>query len=442
MVKGTFSRLKKLVQEDLWRVSSHTLPAYKAVPLKLARMLVISIRDILADRCFLRASALTFYTLLAIVPLLAVAFGIAKGFGFEGMLETEIMERFRGHEEVISRVIETSRTLLEEARGGLISGIGLLVLFWSAFKVLKHIEMALNDLWGLEEARGLARKVADYLVILFLCPLLLVVSSSLTVAAGKYISSAGDVLPFWWALSPAATLLLNILPYCTVWVVFIFVYVTLPNTHVRFLSGLTGGILAGTLYQIGQSFHIQFQIGVSRANVIYGSFAALPLFLIWLQISWLIFLFGAEVSFAHQNVETLDLQEESENASYCYKLLFCLRICSLLARRFVDGQPALSAEEVADRLEMPPRTTGQLLHEMVKVGLLSETLRKDETLAYQPGTAVSNLTVQRVTETLMRAGSRDLPVKRSPEIAKLYESLQSFSRAIKEAPGNVPLTEV
>ena len=442
MIKGLFSRLKKLVHEDLWEVSSRTLPVYKGVPLKLARMMVISIRDVLADRCYLRASALTFYTLLAIVPLLAVAFGIAKGFGFESMLESEIMRRFGGHEEVMTRVIEFSRDLLEEARGGVISSVGLLVLFWSAFKVLKHVETALNDLWGVENARGLARRMADYLVIMFVCPLLLVVSSSLTVAAGKYISSAGDLLPFWWALSPAASLVLELLPFCTVWVVFIFVYMALPNTRVRLLPGLTGGILAGTLYQVVQSLHIQFQIGVSRANVIYGSFAALPLFLIWLQISWLIFLFGAEFSFAHQNVDTLDLQEESENASYCYRLLFCLRICALLAKRFVDGEPALSAEEIADRLEMPPRMIGQLLHDMVDAGLLSETIRRDSTLAYQPGMAVSNLTVRKVTEILMRTGGRDMPVKRSPEIVKLHESLQSFSEAIQNSPGNMPLTEV
>lgn len=439
-----WKRLKDLVLRDLWRAPIRELPLYKSFFLRMARITVVSLRGVWTDRLSLRASALTFYSLLAMVPLLAVAFGVAKGFGLQDMLEQAITQQLGGHPDAMKRVVEMSRTLLEEVRGGVVGGAGLMLLLWSAFKVLSHSEVALNDIWGVRKGRSFVRKLTDYIGILLFCPILLFLSVSMTIAAGRYMVRLAQVAPLSWLLSPAAGLLMNVLPYCAAWVVFTFVYLTLTHTRVRFLSGLTGGILAGSLYQITQAVYIGFQIGVSRMNAIYGSFAALPLLMVWLNISWFIFLFGAEVCFAHQNIEALHMEQERGKTSFSYRLLLGLCICRLVAKRFADGEPARSAETIASELGMPAHLTNEVLSDLVDAGLVSRSAPggEEEANAYQPATALNNLTVARVTEGLMQCGGKDQPTRSSPEFDRAYRSLEGFRKAIEEAPENTRLVEL
>ena len=444
MLGAVWRKLKDFVLQDLWRASIRDLPFYKAFVLRLGRVTVVSLRGVWTDRLALRASALTFYSLMAMVPLLAVAFGVAKGFGLQDMLEQALVEKLGAYPEAMGRVVEMSRTLLEATRGGIIGGIGMLLLLWSAFRVLAHSEAALNDIWGVSKGRSVVRKLTDYIAILLFCPVLLFISVSITVAAGRYMMRLAQYSPLTWVLGPIAQVILSILPYCAAWVVFTFVYSTLTHTKVNLLSALAGGVLAGSLYQITQTVYIEFQIGVSRANAIYGSFAALPLLMVWLHISWFIFLFGAEVCFAHQNIDAFHMEQERDKISFSYRILLGLCICRLLAKRFKDGEPALAGETIASDLNMPAHLTNEVLENLVEAGLLSRSWAGDneETATYQPATALDNFTVARVTERLLRCGGMDKPTRDSPEFERVYSSLQGFRKAIEEAPANKRLVDL
>ena len=302
-----FSRILHFIRVDIWRIRLRNLPPKKSFLIKQLRIVLLALRGFGDDKCLLRASALTFYSLLSIVPVLAMAFGIAKGFGLETELVarlSELPERFPGQEKVLNDVIESAKNLLENTKEGVIAGIGVAVLFWTIIKVLGNIEKSFNDIWGVKKARSIGRKLSDYLSMMLVCPILFVMSSSVTVFIAGQIRLVTEKIALLGAISPFIFAILRLFPYCVIWIMFSFLYIFMPNTKVNFRSGILAGIVAGTTYQVVQWVYITFQIGVTKYNAIYGSFAALPLFLVWLQLSWLIVLFGEEISFAYQNVDT------------------------------------------------------------------------------------------------------------------------------------------
>ena len=302
----------QFITTDIWRIRLKDIPRARSFFLKLLRIIILAVRGFDEDRCQLRASALTFYSLLSIVPVVAIIFGIAKGFGFQEGLEKELLDKFSEHQAVLVQVMEFAKSLLETTKGGLIAGIGLAVLFWTVIKVLGSIENSFNNVWGVKKSRPWSRKFTDYMSVLLIAPILFILSSSLMVFITSQVTFITEKFALLGYFSSLIFFLLKLLPYCIVWILFTFIYIFMPNTKVRFTSGLVGGIVAGTIYQLVQWGYIAFQVGVAKYNAIYGSFAALPLFLVWLQLSWLVVLFGAEICFSHQNVDTLSLIHISE----------------------------------------------------------------------------------------------------------------------------------
>ncbi|HJX34701.1 MAG TPA: YihY/virulence factor BrkB family protein, partial [Desulfatiglandales bacterium] len=257
---------------ELWRIRPENLSPKRWFFIRWIRTIVLAFRGFDENRCGLRASALTFYTLLSIVPAVALGFGIAKGFDMQKVLEDELLERMRGQEEIISNVIRFSNRLLDQTKGGLIAGIGIIVLVWIIIKLLGNIEKSLNDIWGVPHSRSFGRTLSDYLSVLFIAPILIIVSSGVTVfitTQGAYIARELELL------GPVSTLIsicLKALPYCVIWLLFTFLYIFMPNTKVNLKSGILGGIVAGTIYEIVQWFYITFQVGVSKHGAIYGGF--------------------------------------------------------------------------------------------------------------------------------------------------------------------------
>jgi len=303
-IRAIKSKFIAFFKTDIWRIRLRDLPRRKAFAIKQLRILFLTLHGFSYDKCPLRASALTFYSLLSIVPVAALAFGIAKGFGFAKRLETLLYEKLPGQEDVLTQVIAFANSLLENTKGGVIAGIGIAVLFWSLIKVLSHIESSFNAIWEIKKHRSIGRKISDYLSIALICPILVIMSSSVTVFITTQIKHITEKVALLGMFSPIIFFFLKLLPYGLIWILFTTIYIFMPNTRVNFSSGIIAGVFAGTLYQIVQWAYINFQVLVAKYNAIYGSFAALPLFLIWLQISWLIVLFGAEISFSYQNVHT------------------------------------------------------------------------------------------------------------------------------------------
>ena len=433
----------RFVRTDIWRIRLEELPFGKSFLLRQLRVIILTLRGYNDDRCLLRASSLTFFTLLSIVPIVAVFFGIAKGFGFERRLERELFQRFPGQEDVLNQIINFANSLLQQTQGGLIAGVGLLVLFWAVLKVLGHIERAFNDIWQIKESRSWIRKFSDYLAIMLIAPIFILMSGSITVFIKAQVSQITQKVSYLDVLNPFIYFLFESMPYILIWILFTILYIIMPNTKVSLKAGLLGGVVAGTLYQIAQWAYITFQISAAQINAIYGSLAALPLFLIWLQISWWIVLFGAELSFASQNVDTYEFEPDSHKVSPGFRKLLTLQVVHLLINKFQNGDKPLTDSQISDKLQMPIRLVHRILSELVESSLVSEIKTKtDKEFAYQPARDINQLTIQSVLQALDHQGIEDIPVAQTEEYQALSQALQEFSQAMAESPANKLLKEI
>ncbi|MBW2171966.1 MAG: YihY/virulence factor BrkB family protein [Deltaproteobacteria bacterium] len=437
------SSVTQFLTTDIWRIRLSDLSRSKSSLIRLLRICILSVRGLVEDKLQLRASALTFYTVLSVVPVCAMLFGIAKGFGFEKVLQKQLMERLEGQGEVATKIIDYSNALLENTQGGMIAGIGIVILFWAIIKILGNIEKSFNDIWGVKKGRSFLRKITDYLSIMLIGPVLFIMSSGLTVLMVGQAETFIQRIALLGPVAPVIFFMLKLVRYGTILFLFSFVYIFMPNTKVRFKSGILAGFIAGVVYQMFQWGYIVFQVGVAKYNAIYGSFAALPLFLIWLQLSWVIVLFGAEVSFAHQNVDTFEFEPDALNVSYAFKRLLGLRIVHLLVKHFSDGDHSWDETKISHTLDIPIRLVRQILYELVESGLVSP-IKVDEngSVAFQPGRNPDTLTIKYVIDVMEWHGSNNIPVAQSEELKRLAQSLKSFDDLIETSPDNVLLKDV
>jgi membrane protein len=421
----------RFLKEDLWSLRPKDLSSTKFMFIRPLKIIILAFKGFNENRCGLRAMALTFYSMMSVVPVVALAFGISKGFGMQEVLEKEIIENFKGQEDVLKFIIEFAGNTLEQAKGGIIAGIGILFLIYTVFNLFQNIEQSFNDIWGVPHSRSFSRKLSDYLSVLFIAPILFILGSSTTVFIKTQVTLITQKITMLGPISPLIFLSLKIVPFFVIWLLLIFVYIYMPNTRVRFKSGLLGGIAAGTIYVLWQEIYITMQIGVVRYGAIYGSFAVIPLFMIWLQISWLIVLFGAEIAFAHQNVDTYEMEVTSENVSTSLKKVLALRIASMCVRNFVNGEEPLSGKQISEALDIPVRLTNRLLNDLVMSHVLSETKGDDEKLTYyQPARDVGSLTIHFVVTALERLGDDNLLIADSHELKRIknyYAELEGFT---------------
>ncbi len=437
------SRMINFIKTDIWRIRKKDLSRMKYFFIKQLRILLLATRRFGQDQCPLRASALTFYSILSIVPVVAMAFGIAKGFGFQKLLEKQLLEKFSGQEEVMIRIVDFSHSLLENTKGGMIVGIGIVFLLWTVIKLLGNIERSFNDIWELKNPRTYGRKFSDYLSIMLISPILIIMSSSATVFITTKITLITEKVALIGMFSSVIFVMLKLIPYCLIWILFTFVYILMPNTKVNFSSGFVAGVTAGTIFQVAQLAYIVFQVGVARYNAIYGSFAALPLFLIWMQLSWLIVLFGAEISFAYQYVDTYEFEPDCRNISQIFKKLISLQIAHLVIRAFFRGEKPLTVSKITQALEIPIRLVQQILDELVEGGIFSyaET-KEDNERFYQPARDINGITIKSIVEALERIGVDNIPVAQTTELKVLSETLQTFSDIIEKSPSNRLLKDI
>lgn len=436
-------RLVNFIANDIWRIRRSQLSSGKSFLIKQMRVLILSVKGFHEDKCQLRASALTFYTLISIVPVAAMAFGIAKGFGLEKVLETQLRSKLTGQEEIVASIIKFSHSLLEKTQGGLVAGVGLIILVWAVFKLLGQIESSLNDVWKIKEKRSISRMFGDYLALMIICPVLLILSSSTTVFITTQVNVILEKFTILGSFSAFIFFLLKLLPYVLMWLLFTFLYIFMPNTKVRFASGLVAGIIAGTIFQILQWSYITFQIGVVHYNTIYGSFAALPLFLVWLQLSWTIVLYGAEISVAYQNADIYEFEPDFLQASHRLRKTLSLLVTSRLIKNFVRGEKPLTALEISDQLEIPIRFVNEILFDLVKSQILSVAeIEGKGRRGYQPAIDVGSLTIQYVIDALETKGLNSLSVADHDGLQSLAESMDAFRRKIETLPENKFLKDI
>jgi len=420
-----------------------SLSPKKSFLLRQVRIIILAFRGFDENKCALRASFLTFYSLLSVVPFAALVFGIAKGFGIQKYLESELIEKMKGQEKIFGYIISFANTALEDVKGGFITGLVIVVFIVLIVGLLSNIEKSFDEIWGVRQSRTIGRRLSNYLSILFVAPILFIISSHIIVIITARIIYFAQSVDLLGPVNPLVMMALNILPLCVVWLIFIFIYVFMPNTKVNWSSGILGGIVAGTVYEVLQWGYIAFQMKVSNYGAIYGGFAILPLFMVWIQLSWLIVLFGAEISFAHQNVGTYELEPESLGASISTKRLLSLSICHLCVKRFMKGEKPLSASEIANILETPIRLTHQVLYDLVSCGILSESIGTEEKVVlYQPARSLDALSINFVINSMDALGSEDIPITHSPAIGRISKCVENFSAIVERSEANLLLKDI
>jgi membrane protein len=257
-------------------------------------IVVTTLHSFLQDGCFEKASTLTFYSILAVIPVVAIGFGVAQHLGFADQFVDQIRSQLESQPQIAEKIIEFSHSALKNTRGGLLATLGLLTLLWTAFRMVENIASYFNQIWKIKSGRSFWRQLRSFIPLILLFPLFLVSASSLIIFfSTEMILSAQSILKY---IGPGLFLVLHFLPYILLWVLLSFLYIYLPNKKVSWRAGIISGIAAGVAYQLWQWIYIHFQVGVASYGAIYGSFAAIPLFLLWLNYSWLIVLFGAELA--------------------------------------------------------------------------------------------------------------------------------------------------
>ncbi len=335
------SKTAYFMEKGIWEIRLKDLSPVKAFFVRCLRAFLLALRGFMKNGGQKTASVLTYYSLLNLVPIIGVAFGIAKGFGLEKLIESRIQQMAQEANwqvEITDQILGFSRSLLDHAKGGLIAGIGVILLFWTVISIFGKIEDSLNAIWEVKKPRTLIRKFSDYLTMMVLAPVLFIISSSVTVLVASQVKGILQKISLLGAFSSLILFLLNLLPYVSIWALFVLLYIIMPNTRVPLRSGIVGGVAAGTIFQLVQWFYIKFQIGAANYGAIYGSFAALPLFLVWLQLSWTIVLLGAEIAYAYEHRETFGFHPDYARLSTDSRKVLMLRIFHFLAKKFSKGE--------------------------------------------------------------------------------------------------------
>lgn len=442
--KGNFLQSAwKFVGKDIWKIRGDELQGSRRFLIQNLRVIILAVKGFREDKCQLKASALTLYTLLSVVPVVALIFGIAKGFGMQAKLQEQLIDNFKGHEEAMNWILEFATSMLERTKGGMIAGVGVVLLIWSVMKVLGNIESSFNDIWNIRKSRPLTRKFTDYLAVMLIAPILMIIASSFTVFISTTLSKAAADSSLIGYIGPALKFLIKFAPYVIIWILFTLLYIIMPNTSVKLKAGLIAGIIAGTLYQLLQWGYIEFQVLLSSYNAIYGSFAALPLLLIWLQFSWLIILLGAEISFAKQNVFKYEFEAESNSMSFNLKQMLALLVMTRIVKNFVNGTKPMTAPELSISLQLPIGFVRQIIYELDESGIICEVRTdKEKEHAYQPATDVNRISVHFVLQRIRERGYNDFPLKETTEKESLSKILKDFEQITETASSNKLIREL
>lgn len=422
-------KIKRFMRQKIWELEPRELTRMRLLLLRHLQVAVLVWRDFFADRCMLRASALTYTTMLAIVPLLALMFSVLKGLGVQNTLEPFILDKIAiGSADIVSAII----AYINNTNFGRLGTVGLVALILSVLALLSNIEEMFNHVWGVSETRSLFRRFSDYSSVVLIGPvfLLAAISMTTTLKSQTFIQTlmgmayVGDLIFF----------LFKVLPYLVMWAAFTAIYIFMPNVKVQFRAALIGGIFGGTLWQLAQWGYLNFQVGVARYNAIYGTMAALPIFMVWIYLSWVIVLLGLEVTYSVQNLRSIRREICGKDVNFASRELVALTILLATAANFLKGERPWGLEQLTEELELPPRLARNVLNELVRLGYLSVVRDGVENdTAYQPARSPEVISVHGVVQALKEDGVSFTRLRKTAEwktIAQLEEVLDDAGRQV------------
>lgn len=423
------AQVNNFFRYDIWRITEYELSRSRRFAYRLAKTIILAIRGFIVDDLNVRASALTYSILFAIIPLFALIVAIGKGFGVEKIIENSLQGTFLGQTDMIPTVMGFVERYLETTQRGIFIGVGIAILFWSVMNFFMQVENAFNRIWQVKKSRSPINQFSTYFSSILIIPLLIVFSSGFSI----YVSKAVSQTYIYHVLTPLLRFGVKFIPYFINWIVFTIMYMLIPNTRVRFYNAFMAGILAGSAFQAFQMLYINGQVYLSRYNVVYGSFAAIPLLLLWLQISCLIVLLGAEISYVSQNILNFEYEIDTKNISPRYKNFLTLFITYIIVKQFEDQKPALTSNQIAEKYRLPIRIVNILITKLVDVSILIEVYNENTKLTnYLPAFDINQLTVSLLYSKLDMHGAEMFIIQKNDLLDSFWIKTLEMKRHSEE----------
>jgi membrane protein len=343
------------------------------------------------------ASALTYSSMLAAVPVLAIIFAIARGFGFDTIIETKLRNSLEGNPDIADTILFFVDSYLQHTQGGVFIGIGLIFLLYTLLSLTSNIEQAFNTIWFVKRSRTIYRQILDYISVFLFIPFVIVITSGLNI----FLQTFRTLLPETQILSKTMTFFLHVSPVIFAIIAFMALFTLMPNTRVKWRHTIWPSILTGTVFMAVEWLYVHYQIKLSAYNAIYGSFAAIPLFMLWMQISWCICLFGAQFCYANQSLHTYAFERISDELSRRYRDTLILLLMSRICKHFASGLKPFTSHRLAVDTHLPDSLVGILLDELTRVQLLVEAHNEpgDEP-HYLPAIDIHRISVGMVTRRI------------------------------------------
>lgn len=398
----------------------------KSRRVKIIKIANLSVRTFIDSDLQGRSAALTFNTLLAIVPAFALLFAVGRGFNLQDIITSELYKFFPAQHEALAKAMGFVDSYLRQASQGVFVGVGIVFLLWTLISLLSNIEDAFNGLWGIKEGRTWTKKITDYTAICLMVPVLMVCSAGINI----FMSTMFDTLFGHTIISPVASTLLDCAPFVLTCMAFTLSFLLIPNTHVRFKYAAISGLVCGVAFQLVQMLFISGQLYVAKYNAIYGSFAFLPLLLIWLQISWLILLAGCTMTYAMQNIFHYTFTETVTGISPLYMRKLTIVTAAIVAARFREGKEPLTAGQMSEAYDLPIRLLHEIIGALHDGGVVYYVVRaKEKPLGIAPAVNLDSYTIGDLLRVLDDRGHHDF----IPGFAERYSKALHVADAIAEA---------
>ncbi|MDL2323392.1 YihY/virulence factor BrkB family protein [Bacteroidales bacterium OttesenSCG-928-A17] len=439
--KSIPENIKKLwffISEDMWRVVPSEISKEKQRGYNVIKIITLAIKRYQEDHLQRSASALTYSTFLSVIPLLAVILAIAKGFGFENIVESQLFEYFPGPKNILEKGFDMVDSYMAHTKDGVFLGIGLVVLFYTVFNLISSIENIFNIIWQVPKGRSVFRRFTDYFSVFLLLPILLVCSSGVSIL----LATTFETVKEYVFLAPIYEVIIAVTPVVIAIFIFTALYMYMPNTKVRFKHAFIAAIFAGIAFQAFQYLYISGQIWVSKYNAIYGSFAFIPLLLLWIQLSWVICLIGAEIAYAGQNVQNYEFEQDSKNISRRYLDFLTLSILTLIVKRFETEEKPYTTSDISNKHKIPIRLTQSILYNLVDLGIIIEIKDKDTFTTYQPAVDINMITIAYLFTKIDRYGSENFKVDNKKEFSEEWEAILESRKDMFPEDKNILLKDL
>lgn len=378
--------------------------------------------------------------MLSLVPVVAMLVAVAKVFGIRDLLEKELEIYFSGQEEILNNVLPFADRMLNDAGGGLVTGFSVVILIFTVIRLLMNIEEAFNDMWDIKQSRRWERKISDYVAVILLGPVLVIVASSATLLVKDTIQGFIADIEFLGQLRSGIIFLLKLLPYTILWFLLFGIYLIFPNIRVKVFPALLGGIVAGTLYNLNQEAFISLQFAFAKYDAVYGGIAFLPLFLIWLQISWLIVLFGAEVVYGAQFMNEWEYNSEKRKISIHHRKKLMILLLHKVVKKFEEGAGPIPLSEMMKSVNVPRRYVIDIADEMEKAGLIIKVEADD--VSYQPCFDINKMDLNSVIKKYESEGMKDFDPRKSVTFKHIEKSLKEVEDKWASSPANILIKDL